>query len=187
MHSYVIAIPNNPISTLYFTETVPEIERVTGEQAVLWPATTPENRPDFLHFRELKPRTIGTDVNLPLTETEKSVWYSHYFLWKHMAKYGEDAWIFEHDADVSRMPRWPNVEEHIGLAFGKNYGSMFCYFIRAETCETICRDVEKMLLIGQIDTWMYTYVTKYLPNDIIPQRFNMDITQLKHHGVTIVH
>ncbi len=187
MYNYVIAIPNHPISSQYFMETVPVIEDITGNQCVMWPATTPENMPDFLKFRRDKPPTYATDYRAPMTETEKAVWYSHYFLWKHMFRYNEDAWIFEHDADLSRMPIWPEVQEHVGIAFCRDYGSMFGYFVRAEVCEILVDCVERIMIIGQIDTWMYDYVTQFMPRHIIPERYNMDVNQLTHYGTTINH
>lgn len=187
-YNHIIGILNNAISSRYLLETMEPIEMITGEQLVLWPATTPETMPNNLVFEEYTPKTLAS-MPRKLTDTEKAVWYSHYLLWKYLIEYDRDSWIFEHDADVTRITKWPEIMPEYNLAFGKDYGSMVAYYINSDAAAQLVERVENVSICGQIDTFLYDHVTRHISStpNLRVCRYNMDIPQLKHHGTTIQH
>ena len=99
--NHIIGLRGNKISEDYMKITIPKIKEVTvNDEVLFWQGTTPETMPkNMLKFNDRKVKTVGDKkhnrVPGPFTSTEKAVWYSHLFLWKHLYENKIDSWIFE--------------------------------------------------------------------------------------------
>ena len=93
---WMIAITDNPVSIYFKNEVMPS----WGEYVVNhFEAKTPKNLSvdcDFLNltFKQKK------DLIIEFSDTEKAVWYSHYFLWKHCWDTQTPIIIVEHDVKL---------------------------------------------------------------------------------------
>ena len=93
---WMIAITDNPISIYFKNEVMPS----WGEYVVNhFEAKTPKDLSvdcDFLNltFKQKK------DLIIEFSSTEKAVWYSHYFLWKHCWDTQTPIIIVEHDVKL---------------------------------------------------------------------------------------
>jgi GR25 family glycosyltransferase involved in LPS biosynthesis len=94
--TWMISITDNPISQYYKEICLPTWQE-NGYKVNHFEAITPEsmkNITDLDFFGKL--RKNGKVV--PFSETEKAVWYSHYFLWVNCIKLNKPIIVFEHDA-----------------------------------------------------------------------------------------
>lgn len=94
----MIAIPGNEISEYYASITTNQWERY-GYAVERVAATTPATLGDELRFAKLK--FSGN----AFTQTEKAIWYSHYYLWERCQQEGTPMCVIEHDCYPTRKLR----------------------------------------------------------------------------------
>lgn len=185
--NYIIGMSNNEISKKYMEITIPEIKRTTlNEDVVLWEGITPETLPlSPLCFEKTMP-TSGTTFSKELTLTEKSVWYSHYNLWKHISKNENNCWVFEHDVDLKHIfILIPPMEKQFMTA--RNYGSLECYYITPYAAKLLVYYAENKKINFQVDTFVNYVMKSHKKFKDISCSQNLPINQLKQFGTTIDH
>lgn len=190
--NHIIGLKGNKISEDYMKITIPKIKEVTvNDEVLFWQGTTPETMPkDMLKFSDRKIKTIGDKkhnrIPGPFTPTEKAVWYSHLFLWKHLYENKIDSWIFEHDVDFLDNVLLPDVDDY-DICYGKFPGCAFCYYVNHNKLNKVIDYVLNSEIYAQIDTYMYDLqVDEYIP-ELKITNFKLKITQHMHLGNTIEH
>lgn len=74
----------------------------------LFDAITPSDLQD-LDRLEFNLKAYGDRDHVPFSDTEKSIWYSHFFLWEHCIKINKPICIIEEDCRLNK--RWPRIFE----------------------------------------------------------------------------
>lgn len=94
MKIYMIVMSNNKKSQYYKNFVLPSWSE-RGYQIIEFEAVTPETIHNYseLNFADRK----VSRGNHRFSETEKSVWYSHFLLWKRCLELNESIYIIEHD------------------------------------------------------------------------------------------
>jgi GR25 family glycosyltransferase involved in LPS biosynthesis len=184
--NFIIGMSNNEISKKYMEITIPEIKRVTFQDVNIWEATIPETLPDGpLQFIKTKP-TKGTPFSKDLSSTEKSVWYSHYRLWKHIYENKLNSWVFEHDVDLSCIDILLIANEKKFIT-AKDFGCLECYYITHEAAKILIDYSESEKIYYQIDGFV-NYLMRYRFNlKNISTTKKLKISQLTMFGNTIDH
>lgn len=184
--NFIIGMSNNEISKKYMEIVIPQIKRVTFEDVNLWEGTTPETLPNGpLNFYKTKP-TIGTPFSKELSLTEKSVWYSHYRLWKHIHENKLSSWIFEHDIDLSKIDVLVH-RTNKKLITARDIGCLDCYYITHEAAEILIYYSEKEKIFFQIDGFVRYLMEEKKELSKICCSQKMKVRQLKIYGNTIDH
>ena len=83
----------HPVSQMYMREVLPSWKDYNVK---IFDAVTPK---DLYKKHKLDFGIKTSGKKREFTATEKAVWYSHLFLWKHLYENKIDSWIFEHDVD----------------------------------------------------------------------------------------
>jgi len=176
---------DNDISCKYLELTLPEIERVTCIKPTIWNAVTPQTLPSGpLQFLKTKP-TIGTHRSRNLTDTEKSVWYSHFTLWNHVSMNCASAWIFEHDIDLSRIIVFPEYTSDIVTI--KETGSVDCYYLTKRGATSLCHLAVSSPITFQVDGFLSSLITTRTTIKNMHFCPKLPIEQLTMFGTTIDH
>lgn len=175
----------NDISQRYLELTIPEIERVTRIKPTLWEATIPETLFDGpLRFEPTRP-TFGTPYSRQLTETEKSVWYSHFLLWTHIIRNCEKAWIFEHDVDLSQIDLLQEYKKDIVTI--ANIGRVDCYFLTNYGAKQLYKYALNMPIRFQVDGFVHYIIDAHESLKKIHYTPKLNVKQLTNFGTTIDH
>jgi hypothetical protein len=183
----MIGMSDNEISKKYMDITIPEIIRIFGKPPIIWEATTPKTLPqNILNFGTKKP-TFGTPFRTNFSETEKSVWYSHFNIWTYLKNENKNAYIFEHDVDLTKVIDLPIVENKHIICY-RGIGHLECYYLTAKGATILCDLVSSYKTIEfQVDSFVDYHI---LCKESIQKIFftpKFDIDQLNIYGNTIDH
>lgn len=184
---WMIAITDNPISMYFKNEVISSWE---GYVVNHFEAKTPKDLSidcDFLNlaFKQRKNSIIE------FSDTEKAVWYSHYFLWKHCwdtqtpiiviehdVKLLEDleAEVFEYDMACLCHDTRYNSDQNPKLAGG-------AYYIKPRAARKLMEVRHKKKIINNSDSWIHSICDKF------GKWYDHKCEQFKNSevGTTIVH
>jgi GR25 family glycosyltransferase involved in LPS biosynthesis len=94
---WMISISDNPISQHYKNICVPSWQKF-GYSVNHFEAITPRSLKNSNNLKFYKKIRKDGKTTVDFTETEKSVWYSHYYLWEMCVNLNEPIIVVEHDA-----------------------------------------------------------------------------------------
>lgn len=184
---FLIGMTDNLISKKYMDMCIPEIFRIFKKNPTVWEATTPKTIPDGpLIFGTKKP-TNGTPFRCNFSETEKSVWYSHFNIWQYLKNNNKNAYIFEHDVDLSNVIDLPILAEKHIICY-RGIGHLECYYLTSKGAHILCDLVNSYDEIQfQVDSFVDYHI---LCKESIKKIFytpKFKITQMNMYGNTIDH
>ena len=196
-------IEGNPISEQYFEEGIKHFKKEFNIDLEMFPARSSELLSPELRFQEYKVSTHGRKLKLPIHDTEKACFCTHFELWKRCLKLNRSIACFEHDARKN-----PEIEGIYDLKFkferfidkGKDYKRdngiailgippATSYMISPEFAEGIVKATYKYMelqdgLNMQADTFLSYYIE--LKNGREPLKRRL-FKQSKEYGQVIFH
>lgn len=96
---WMIVINDNPIS-VYYRDKVATSWLNQGYKLNLFDAVVPKDLPKYNDLTFDKKHSLKRGTVSEFTETEKSVWYSHYLLWKQCWEDKTPMIVCEHDVEL---------------------------------------------------------------------------------------
>lgn len=150
----IIGLPDNEISEKYMKITIPEIKRVCLSDPILWKGITPQtlkyhNELNFGHVKS----TIGTPYEREFYPVEKSIWYSHYTLWKEIKISNTPSWIFEHDVNLSHVDVL--ISPSTDICTTRVAGNLACYYLTSYGASVLSDFATKEIIHYQVDGFLY--------------------------------
>lgn len=97
----MICIENNSISDYYKEQTKPTWEK-QGFAVTELKATVPSDLSQYSHLHFDLKNSLRNKRKVEFTDTEKAVWYSHFFAWQKCYAESKPAIIVEHDITLLR-------------------------------------------------------------------------------------
>lgn len=156
---FMIVIEEDERSEYYYNYCKPSWEQQNVE-IEKWPAITPK---DLHYHRDLNIQRFNTGSSLytslglkpEITDTEKSVFYSHFNLWKECAYLNEPLLILEHDSYLLSPEKFKFNNDN-GITF-YDKGSMGCYIIQP----WFAKGLVNWMFEQKIDGGPYRWIEKY--------------------------
>ena len=170
---WMIAISGNPISQYYRDIVVPTWEE-RGFKVNHFEAKTPKDLDidcNFLPFTQKHSNKYKVYVDF--TETEKAVWYSHFFAWKKCWDEKKDIIVVEHDIKLLKDidPRFflTNIscfahDERIneqGSVWARPKLAGGAYFLKPTAARELMRIRHHKKIIYNSDAWIHRTCDKF--------------------------
>lgn len=167
MKAFQIVMKDNEKSE-YYSNYTKQSWIDAGFDFSIYNAVVPEDlkKLNELIFCSYQKREIFLKRNLkvPMTDTEKACWYSHYFLWKKSIELNEEIVIIEHDSLLFE-PNNIHFNENYGIIF-YDLGAMGSYMIRPRFAKLLISYCKK----GNISLGPYGFIDFVARDHGIKQR-----------------
>ena len=166
----MILMKQNPIS-MYYRGRVQRSWEDRGFKIQYYDAITPDKLKDCSGLT-FGTKLTGRGAPREFTETEKSVWYSHYYLWMHAANKDRPIIVIEHDAFLAI----PIPQKHLTLK-NQDYNIVtYChnkkggeisdtpcgaYLINNKIAEKMIKDLSDTVINCNCDGFLMEYIKKF--------------------------
>lgn len=189
----MIHLPDDPISQTY-KNLVSQSWINDGFEVSYYPGITPTDLETIENPLTFGLKASGRNKGNPLTDTEKSVWYSHRKMWDYAMKKANPLIIIEHDAlllkhlNISSIQRHPIVGIcHCGL-LSKNHERGYrisaggAYIITPRMARKMIAEIPEEITFNS-DGFIHNYITRYgvFEHDSVTQLYLPEIGSTINH------
>lgn len=162
--TYMIVVEGNEASEYYANYCVPSWESF-GLKVKRHRATTPKDlkkRNELKFFKYSKnAKYVEKNINAEITDTEKSVWYSHFFLWQECCFLNKPILILEHDTFLEHPERLWFDEKYNIIFFDK--AAMGSYIITPKFAYRLIESAMNTTIGGG----PYGFISTFKPKDLV--------------------
>lgn len=186
---YIIVIKDNPASEYYYNYVI-ESWKQENINLLRFDAVEPNTLSSFNHLRfGINKALKYSNLNIVkhFTETEKCVWYSHYFLWKKAAESNKPILVVEHDTMlVQEDTMIVNLQKQF-ITFDNSFG---CYIMFPKLAKKIIQLLDHLVITYGPYGFVHEIGKKYFDITVCSDpEFRKGVIQVmsKKFGSTIDH
>jgi GR25 family glycosyltransferase involved in LPS biosynthesis len=165
---YMIVIKGNEASEYYASYCIDSWKNV-GFDVKIFDAIVPADLPSLkeLTFTEYSHQKKYTDLGLkvPITDTEKACYYSHFCLWKKASRINRPLMVLEHDSYLDKP--WNLWYDKMSAMIFYDEASMGSYIINPSFARGMVDKLKRM----KISSGPYSMLEKYAVDSGIESRF----------------